>query len=49
MTEGVSGTLHRVLLGPYSSRERAETVADSVATLGDLNPRVREVDAGSSP
>jgi tetratricopeptide (TPR) repeat protein len=41
--EGPLGPVHRVLLGPYDSEEEARAAADSVATLGDLNPRVREV------
>lgn len=40
------GPVHRVILGPYKSQEIARAIADSVAAIGDLNPRVREV---SSP
>jgi tetratricopeptide (TPR) repeat protein len=39
--EGRDGSVHRVLLGPYETEEEARAVADSVAALGDLNPRVR--------
>ncbi len=41
--EGPLGPVHRVILGPYDTEEEARAAADSVATLGDLNPRVREV------
>jgi TolA-binding protein len=40
--EGPQGPVHRVILGPYATEEEARAAADSVATLGDLNPRVRE-------
>jgi tetratricopeptide (TPR) repeat protein len=40
-TEGVEGDLHRILLGPFEDEVRAHAAADSVATLGDLAPRVR--------
>lgn len=43
MADGPRGPVHRVLLGPYETEEQARAMADSVATLGDLNPRVREV------
>lgn len=43
MTEGRTGAMHRVLLGPYDTEPEARAVADSCATIGDLNPRVREV------
>lgn len=39
--EGREGAVHRVLLGPYNTEEEAQAIADSVATLGELNPRVR--------
>ncbi|HMB68216.1 MAG TPA: tetratricopeptide repeat protein [bacterium] len=39
--EGREGSVHRVLLGPYETEEQAQVIADSVAALGDLNPRVR--------
>jgi TolA-binding protein len=39
--EGREGSVHRVLLGPYRTEEEAQAIADSVAALGDLNPRVR--------
>lgn len=39
--EGPRGPVHRVILGPYETEEEARAVADSVAALGDLNPRVR--------
>ncbi len=41
--DGPDGPVHRVLLGPYDDEEQARSAADSVATLGELNPRVREV------
>jgi tetratricopeptide (TPR) repeat protein len=44
MADSRTGPVHRVLLGPYDREEDAQVFADSVATLGDLNPRVREVD-----
>jgi tetratricopeptide (TPR) repeat protein len=40
--EGPLGPVHRVILGPYATEAEARAAADSVATLGDLNPRVRE-------
>lgn len=43
--DGPQGPVHRVLLGPYPDEAKARAIADSVATLGDLNPRVREVEA----
>lgn len=43
--DGPNGPVHRVLLGPYDDEIRARAVADSVAAIGNLNPRVREVDA----
>jgi cell division septation protein DedD len=42
MAEGTGEPLHRVLLGPYETEEEARAIADSVAALGNLNPRVRE-------
>ncbi|MEZ5065439.1 MAG: SPOR domain-containing protein [bacterium] len=39
--EGPDGPVHRIVLGPYSTQEKARAVADTVATLGELNPRVR--------
>lgn len=41
--DGPDGPVHRVLLGPFADEATARAAADSVATLGDLNPRVREV------
>jgi tetratricopeptide (TPR) repeat protein len=38
------GPVHRVILGPYPDQETARAMADSVAAIGELNPRVREVD-----
>lgn len=43
--EGPDGPVHRVLLGPYPDEATARAIADSVAVLGDLNPRVREVES----
>ena len=43
LAEGRTGPVHRVLLGPYDTEEEAQAMADSVATIGDLNPRVRVV------
>ncbi|NNE43542.1 MAG: SPOR domain-containing protein [Gemmatimonadetes bacterium] len=43
LSEARSGPVHRVILGPYASEIQAHALADSVAALGDLNPRVREV------
>lgn len=40
-TEGTEGKMHRILLGPFKDEARAHEAADSVATLGDLAPRVR--------
>jgi len=40
--EGPLGPVHRVILGPYATEAEARAAADSVAQLGDLNPRVRE-------
>jgi cell division septation protein DedD len=42
VAEGSGEPLHRVILGPYETEEEARAIADSVAALGDLNPRVRE-------
>ncbi len=39
--EGAEGVMHRILLGPFEDEVRARAAADSVATLGDLDPRVR--------
>ena len=39
--EGPNGPVHRVILGPYDEEAFARAIADSVAALGDLNPRVR--------
>jgi tetratricopeptide (TPR) repeat protein len=39
--EGPEGPVHRVILGPFHSEEQARAIADSVATLGDFNPRIR--------
>jgi tetratricopeptide (TPR) repeat protein len=43
--ESPEGPVHRILLGPYDTEEEARVMADSVATLGDVTPRVREVTA----
>jgi tetratricopeptide (TPR) repeat protein len=43
--DGPNGPVHRVLLGPYRDEASARAVADSVAAIGNLNPRVREVGA----
>lgn len=40
--EGPTGPVHRVILGPYPDETTAHAMADSVAAIGDLNPRVRE-------
>lgn len=42
LADGPRGPVHRVLLGPYETEEEARAVADSIATLGDLDPRVHE-------
>jgi len=38
--EGPEGPVHRVMLGPYDDEVTARAIADSVAALGGLNPRV---------
>jgi tetratricopeptide (TPR) repeat protein len=41
--DGPEGPVHRVLLGPYEDEATARAVADSVSTLGRLNPRLVRV------
>ncbi len=44
--DGPDGPVHRVIVGPYDTEAEARAAAEAVATLGDLNPRVRPVTAG---
>jgi tetratricopeptide (TPR) repeat protein len=44
--EGPQGPVHRVILGPFETEDIARAIADSVAALGDLNPRVKSSAAG---
>jgi cell division septation protein DedD len=43
--DGPQGPVNRVLIGPFDDAAEAQAVADSVATLGDVSPRVREAAA----
>jgi TolA-binding protein len=40
-TEGPEGTVQRVIVGPFDDEDKAHAACDSIATLGDLSPRVR--------
>jgi tetratricopeptide (TPR) repeat protein len=46
--EGPQGPVNRIIVGPFDDRSEAQAAADSVATLGDVNPRVREAAATRS-
>ena len=39
--DGPDGVIHRVLLGPFDDEARAHAAVDSIATLGNVEPRVR--------
>lgn len=40
--DGPDGVVHRVLVGPFDDEVRAHAAADSITTLGDVDPRVRQ-------